>query len=175
MLTERLGKAQERGARIYGEVLGYGITSDAAGVGRIDPEGDGIERAMRVALERGGVAAEDVKAVWSSQTGLTVADEAEKKAIERVLGDGAKVMAPKLRLGEPMGAGASLATALALKGWQEGDEEGSPKGPVLVNAMSFGGTNFSILLAPVEVHRADHVGCLTTDSQYRGETYERRV
>jgi 3-oxoacyl-[acyl-carrier-protein] synthase II len=150
VLTERLGKAQERGARIYGEVLGYGITSDAAGVGRIDPEGDGIERAMRVALERGGVAAEDVKAVWSSQTGLTVADEAEKKAIERVLSDGAKVMAPKLRLGEPMGAGASLATALALKGWQEGDEEGSPKGPVLVNAMSFGGTNFSILLAPVE-------------------------
>ncbi|MGH3991882.1 MAG: hypothetical protein ACRDSN_05395, partial [Pseudonocardiaceae bacterium] len=109
-----------------------------------------IERAMRVALERGGVAPEDLKAVWTSQTGLSVADEAERKAIDRVFGDGVHVIAPKLRLGEPMGAGASLSTALALKGWQEGDEEGSPKGPVLVNAVSLGGTNFSILLAPVE-------------------------
>jgi 3-oxoacyl-[acyl-carrier-protein] synthase II len=65
-----------------------------------------------------------------------------------VLGDGAKVMAPKVLLGEPMGAGASLSTALALKGWQEGDDENSPKGPILINSMSLGGTNFSIVLAP---------------------------
>src|SRR2546423_1090464 len=42
VLVERLGRAQDRGARIYGEVLGYGITSDAAGVAHIDPEGEGI-------------------------------------------------------------------------------------------------------------------------------------
>ena len=49
-----------------------------------------------------------------------------------------------------MGAGASLNVALALKGWQEGDEEASPKGPVLVNSVSLGGTNFSILVAPAD-------------------------
>jgi 3-oxoacyl-[acyl-carrier-protein] synthase II len=148
ILVERLGKAQERGARIYGELLGYGITSDAKGIGRIDPEGVGIERAMRLALERAGIDAGDVKAVWASKSGLSVVDEAEDKAIERVLGSDAKVIAPKLLLGEPMGAGASLATALALKGWQEGDEEHSPRGPVLVNSTSLGGTNFSVVLAP---------------------------
>jgi len=58
------------------------------------------------------------------------------------------VIAPKLLLGEPMGAGVSLCAALALKGWQEGDEEASPKGPILVNGASLGGTNFSIVLAP---------------------------
>ena len=58
-------------------------------------------------------------------------------------------MRPKLLLGEPMGAGAELATALALKGWEAGDER-SPKGPVLVNSLSLGGTNFSILLGPPE-------------------------
>ncbi len=150
MLVERLAKAEQRGARIYGEVLGFGITSDGTGVGRIDPEGEGIERAMRVALERAGVDAANVKAVWSGASGLKVADEAEAKAIERVLDGGAKVISPKLTLGEPMGAGASLSTALALKGWQEGDEDASPKGPVLVNSASLGGTNFSLVLAPYE-------------------------
>jgi len=87
-------------------------------------------------------------AVWAARCGLKVVDEAESKAIERVLGDGVRVIAPKLKLGEPMGAGASLNAALALKGWQEGDEDASPQGPILVNSTSLGGTNFSIVLAP---------------------------
>jgi 3-oxoacyl-[acyl-carrier-protein] synthase II len=151
VLVERLGHAQERGARIYGEVLGYGIASDASGVGRIDPEGEGLERAMRLAVERAGVEPGAIKALWANACGLAVADEAERKAIERLFGgDGVKVLTPKLALGEPMGAGASLGTTLALKGWQVGDEERSPKGPVLVNSMSLGGTNFSVVLAPVD-------------------------
>ena len=149
IICERMGKAQERGARIYGEVLGFAITSDGTGVGRIDKEGEGIERAMRLALERAGVEPGDVAGVWSSAAGFAVADEAEAKAIERVLDAGVPVMRPKLLLGEPMGAGAELATALALKGW-EADDERSPKGPVLVNSLSLGGTNFSILLGSAE-------------------------
>jgi 3-oxoacyl-[acyl-carrier-protein] synthase II len=150
VLVERLGQAQARGARIYGEVLGYAVTSDAKGIGRVDPEGEGLERAMRAALERAGVEPGDVAAVWATSCGLAILDDAEAKAIERVFGDGAKVIAPKLGLGEPMGAGASLNTALALKGWQEGDEDASPRGPIVVNSASLGGTNFSIVLAPVE-------------------------
>ena len=148
VLVERLGKAEARGARIYGEVLGYGITSDARGIGRVDPDGGGIERAMQVALERAGVEATSVVAVWAARSGLRVPDEAEAKAIGRVFGDGVKVIAPKLLLGEPMGAGPSLEVALALTGWQKSDEEASPKGPIVVNGVSLGGTNFSIVLGP---------------------------
>ena len=150
LIVERAGKAKERGARIYGEILGYGIASDARGVGRIDRDGEGMERAMRAALERGGVEPGSVKAVWAARCGLKAFDEAEAAAIERVLGSDAKVIAPKLALGEAMGASTSLNVALAMKGWQEGDEEGSPKGPVLVNGASLGGTNFSILIAPAD-------------------------
>jgi 3-oxoacyl-[acyl-carrier-protein] synthase II len=148
VIVERLSSAQARGARIYGEVLGHGITSDAMGIGRTDPDGGGLERAMRMALDRAGVDAGDVAAVWASATGLKSQDEAEAKAIERVLGGGVTVLKPKLLLGEPMGVGANLNAAIALKGWQEGDDEASPKGPILVNSTSLGGTNFSILLGP---------------------------
>ena len=150
VLVERLGQAQARGAEPYGEVLGYAVTSDALGIGRVDPEGEGLERAMRGALERAGVEPGDVAAVWATSCGLPIVDDAEAKAIERVFGDGAKVIAPKVGLGEPMGAGASLNAALALKGWKEGDADASPRGPILVNSASLGGTNFSIVLAPFE-------------------------
>jgi 3-oxoacyl-[acyl-carrier-protein] synthase II len=148
LLVERMGKAEARDARIYGEVLGYAVTSDARGIGQVDPEGDGLERSMRGALERAGVERGHVAAVWMAKTGLTIADEAEDKAVDRVFGGEVKTIAPKLLLGEPMGAGSSLNAALALKGWQEGDEERSPKGPIVVNGMSLGGTNFSIVLGP---------------------------
>ena len=144
VLVERLGAARERGARIHGEVLGYAITSDARGIGRLDPDGEGLERAMRLALERSGVPAQELAAVWAARCGLAVADEAEAKAIERVLGAGVKVNAPKLLLGEPMGAGASLNVALAIAAW----EHDADVGPVLINSTSLGGTNFAIVLAP---------------------------
>ena len=144
VLVERLGAARERGARIRGEVLGYAVTSDACGVGRIDPGGEGLERAMRLALERAGLPAQELAAVWASRCGLAVADEAEAKAIERVVGTDVKVNAPKLLLGEPMGAGASLSVALAIAAW----EHETDVGPVLINSTSLGGTNVAIVLAP---------------------------
>ena len=150
LLVERLGPAQARGARIYGKVLGFGMTCDGLGVGRVDSTGDGIERAMRAALEHAGVGADDIVAMWASACGLKVADDAESAAIARVFGDRARVIAPKLLLGEPMGAAGSINVALALKGWERGDEEASPRGPVIVNSLSLGGANFSICLAPFE-------------------------
>jgi 3-oxoacyl-[acyl-carrier-protein] synthase II len=147
VLVERLGAARKRGARIHAEVLGHAVTSDARGVGRIDPEGEGLERAMRLALERAGVSASQLAAVWASRCGLAIADEAEAKAIERFLGADVKVNAPKLLLGEPMGAGASLNVALAIAAWEHEQDVG----PVLVNSASLGGTNFAIVLAPMPV------------------------
>jgi len=144
VLVERLGFARERGARIHGEVLGYAITSDARGIGRMDPDGEGLERAMRLALERADVSAGELAAVWAARCGLAVADEAEAKALERVLGADVKVNAPKLALGEPMGAGASLSVALAIAAWEHDEDVG----PVLINSTSLGGTNVAIVLAP---------------------------
>jgi len=144
LVLERLSAAKERGARIHGEVVGYGITSDAMGVGRVDPHGEGVERAMRLALERAGLQPEDVTAIWASACGHRVADRAERRAIERVFGEGVGVQAPKIKLGEPMGVGGALSAALALQSWQAGEASG----PVLVNSLSLGGTNFSLALAP---------------------------
>ncbi len=144
LVLERRSAARERGARIHGEVLGYGITSDAKGVGRVDPHGEGVERAMRLALEGAGLQPEDVTAIWASACGHRVADRAERRAIERVFGDRVEVHTPKIKLGEPMGVGGALAAALALQSWQAG----VAGGPVLVNSLSLGGTNFSLVLAP---------------------------
>src|SRR5262249_28963609 len=70
LVMERLSTARARGARIYGEVLGYGIASDARGVGRFDLKGFGLERAMRLALERAGLAPDEITAIWANSVGL---------------------------------------------------------------------------------------------------------
>ena len=88
-------------------------------------------------------------AVWSTASGHAFADGAERAALTRLFGnDGVKVIGPKFLFGEPLGVGGSLNVALALSGWRRGDTEHSPVGPVIVNSLSLGGTNISILLAP---------------------------
>lgn len=145
LLLERRSKALDRGVRPRGEMLGYGIAGDAAGAGRWDPAGRGLERAMRLALERAGIGPAELTTVWSSLSGLPRADEAERAALARLFGDdGPEVLAPKLLLGEPFGAGAALSAALAVEGWTRGER----LGPALVNSCSLGGTHFSIVLAP---------------------------
>jgi 3-oxoacyl-[acyl-carrier-protein] synthase II len=150
LIVERLSHAEARGARIYGEIVGFGIASDARGVGQWDPRGDGVERAMRTALDAAGLRPEQIAAVWSSEAGLRAADVPEQAAIQRVFGDSVTVLAPKKQLGEPVGAGAPLNAALALEGWAEGAEDRAPKGPVVVNSESLGGTHFSIVLTPYD-------------------------
>jgi 3-oxoacyl-[acyl-carrier-protein] synthase II len=150
LVLERLSHAKARGARIYGEVRSFGIASDGLGIGRHDAQGAGAERAMRVALERAGLTPRDVKAVWASSGGYAPADKPEQRAIERVFGKDVAVERPKLLLGEPMGAGAALEAVLALKSWDGAAQGGPAKGPALVNSGSFGGTHFSIVLAPYD-------------------------
>lgn len=146
LLLERRSYALQRGATALGEVLGYGIAGDGLGVGRWDPKGHGLERAMRLALERAGIDAADIATIWSSQSGLALADDAEQQALAWVFGTRSRtqVLHPKRFIGEPMGAGASVGMALAVEGWCRGERPG----PALINSSSLGGTHFSIVLAP---------------------------
>ena len=144
LLLERLASASARGATVQGELLGYGMAADARGVGRVDPEGRGVERAMRAALANAGIAAADVATTWSAMGGSAAADGAEAAAIQRVFGSGARVCSPKLVLGDALGASGALAAVLAAAGWSRG----AARAPVIVNSASLGGTHISLVLAP---------------------------
>ncbi|MEU6766175.1 beta-ketoacyl-[acyl-carrier-protein] synthase family protein [Streptomyces sp. NPDC046853] len=143
LLLERESAARARGARILAEFTGQGIAYDAAGAGRWDAQGHGIHRAMRLALADAGLAPDELTAVWANATGIAAVDRPELRALRR-LGTTAPAYAPKQTLGEPIGAGAQMAAALAVSGWQRG----LAPGPVLVNSSSLGGTHISLVLTP---------------------------
>ncbi|MBL7253408.1 beta-ketoacyl-[acyl-carrier-protein] synthase family protein [Paractinoplanes lichenicola] len=145
LVLERRSSAERRGAPIHAVLLGHATASDARGIGRWDPAGEGVERAMREALRAAGLGPDDIAAVWANAAGLAPADRPEEAALARVFGAGrVRVETPKRVLGEPIGAGAHLSAVLAVGGWQAG---GTP-GPVLINSSSLGGTHTSLVLAP---------------------------
>jgi 3-oxoacyl-[acyl-carrier-protein] synthase II len=142
LLLERRGKAGDRQARSYAEVLGHGIASDGMGAGHWNPRGNGVERAIRAALDQAGLQPGDVQSVWTSGAGLRSADQPEANAITRVFGHGTATFAPKRLLGEPMGAGGALNTVLAALSLRRGHTDG----PALVLSSSLGGTHFAVLI-----------------------------
>jgi 3-oxoacyl-[acyl-carrier-protein] synthase II len=146
LVLEREGSARARGARLYGAIAGYGIASDALGIGRSDARGAGLERAMRTALDRSGRRGVDVEAVWAGSFGQRVLDRAEARAIRRALPHASQVFKPKLFLGEPVGAGGPMGVSLAMHRWQNGDA--AIPGLAIVNSSSLGGVHFSIALEP---------------------------
>jgi 3-oxoacyl-[acyl-carrier-protein] synthase II len=154
LVLETRASAERRGAPIHAVVLGHATASDARGIGRWDPSGDGMERAMRQALGNAGLGRGQVAAIWTNAAGLAAADRPEQAAVERVFGTGrVRVEAPKRLLGEPAGAGAHLSAVLALGGWREGAD----RRPVLVNSSSLGGTHTSLVLSPVPLPATESV------------------
>ncbi|HEY0454016.1 beta-ketoacyl synthase N-terminal-like domain-containing protein [Actinophytocola sp.] len=116
LLVEDLDHARERGADIYGEVLGWGATHD----GRATRPGDGgdtgqVARAMRVALERAGRDAAEVDVVFPDAVGVPEADRAEADAIRAVFGDEVPVTTQKGRIGRMYQGGAAVDVATALQ------------------------------------------------------------
>ncbi|HJQ44853.1 MAG TPA: beta-ketoacyl-[acyl-carrier-protein] synthase family protein [Amycolatopsis sp.] len=117
MILERADRAKARGARIYGRLAGYGITSDAHHITGNHPEGIGQIAAMRNAIEMAGLTPEDVGHVNAHATSTVVGDIGEANAIRRAIGSHAVVTAPKGALGHLVGgAGAveGIATMLAI-------------------------------------------------------------
>ncbi len=115
LVLESLEHARKRGARIYAELIGYGITSDAFHVAAPDETGGGAALAMQQALDSAGLAPEEVDYINAHGTGTRLNDRIETQAIRTVFGahaDELAVSSTKSMLGHLMGA-AGAAEAIA--------------------------------------------------------------
>jgi len=120
LVLESYEHAVARGARIYAEFAGSGITADGHDIVQPDPTGSGAERAMLQALREGDLATGDIVHINAHATSTPVGDVAESIAIRKALGkaaDQAVATAPKSMIGHLLGAAGaveSIATVLAL-------------------------------------------------------------
>jgi len=118
VVLESAERAHARGVRAYAELAGHGMTTDAFHVTAPEPEGDGMARAMRAALEAGGVRASDVGYINAHGTATPQNDRIEGRAIARVFGDShVLVSSTKSMIGHTMAAAGGLeavATVLTL-------------------------------------------------------------
>jgi 3-oxoacyl-[acyl-carrier-protein] synthase II len=175
LVLEPLDRARARGARVYAEVVGYGLSCDAHHMTASHPEGEGPARAMTQALADAGLAPGDVDYVSAHGTGTPTNDRLETLAVKRAFGDAAArvpMSSVKSMLGHTMGAASALEAAVCClaiaEGWipptinyatpdPECDLDYVPnvarETPVRVamnNAYAFGGANASVLFATVE-------------------------
>ena len=107
LIVEELEHAKRRGARIYAEVAGYGISTDSYDIVQPHPEGEGAARAISLALKMARVSPDEVDLISAHGTGTTLGDIAETRAIKRVFGEAAyhvPVAAAKSAIGHLLGA-----------------------------------------------------------------------
>ena len=109
--------AKARGAKIYAELAGVGMSSDSHHIAAPEPEGAGASRAMVEAVERGGLSASDIVHINAHATSTPVGDIAESNAIRRAFGDaadGMPVSATKSMTGHLLGAAGALEGVLTI-------------------------------------------------------------
>jgi 3-oxoacyl-[acyl-carrier-protein] synthase II len=122
VLLESLEHATARGATIYAEMAGYGITGDAYHITGMPDDGFGIGRAMSMALKSAGARPEDVQYINAHGTSTPTNDRTETVAIKSVFGDHAYklgVSSTKSQIGHLLGGGSAVEFIATVKGLQE--------------------------------------------------------
>lgn len=171
LVLEDLESARRRGARIYAEIIGYGLTADAYHMTSPDPQGRGVVNCMRMALRDAGVAPEAIDYINAHGTSTPYNDKHETTAIKQVFGEHAHnlaVSSTKSMTGHLLGAAGGLEAAFCALALTEGIipptinyEHPDPEcdldyvpnyarhanlTTVLSNSFGFGGTNACIVL-----------------------------
>lgn len=118
VVFEELSHAEARGARIYGEVLGYGTTSDAGHITAPDPAGLGASAAMQAALDDARMQPHEIDYINAHGTSTPLGDKAETGAIKHVFGKHAyevAISSTKSQLGHSLGASGGIELVIAAK------------------------------------------------------------
>lgn len=173
LVLEPLEKALARGARVYAELAGYGLSCDAHHMTAAHPEGDGAARAMQRALADAAAAPQDVSYISAHGTGTPTNDRLETLAVKRVFGDAARrtpMSSIKSMIGHTMGAASAIEAAVCALAVAEDripptmnleepedDLDYVPNAAretrvrlAMNNAYAFGGNNASVILRKCE-------------------------
>ncbi len=173
VVLEELEHAKKRGAKIYAEVLGYGMSGDAYHITAPVEDGNGGFRAMRNALKRAGLAKEDIDYINAHGTSTPLGDEIELGAVKRLFGDHAyklSMSSTKSAIGHLLGAAGSVEAIYSMLAMRDqivpptlNLEKPSASCDIdlvpvkakerkvryaLSNSFGFGGTNASLIFGP---------------------------
>ena len=171
VVLESLEHAKARGARIYAEVIGYGMSGDAYHVTAPSEDGDGAYRCMKAALRRAQIDTSEIDYVNAHGTSTPLGDEIELKAVERLLGNSAGKLAmssTKSAIGHLLGAAGAVEAIFSVLAMRDNicpptlnlenpsvqtaidlvPKVAKPKAinTVLSNSFGFGGTNASLIM-----------------------------